>query len=275
MCLRPNVFCLSSVLSLIFLSSVAVAEETASVREAGLTTSSTETTKPRNEKSFQLNEEGVALIFEGKRDEGRAKIEAALEHDPTNATALYNLAGLYLSEGEAAAAIEKMKSAIQMSPSDPSFLNRLAEAYFASNNVDMAIASYEKLAKQNPSYDQTLLRLGTLYSMQGQLPRAEKVFKTAIRLNVADRRVLHGLGTVLVAQGKFQEAVPILREAQKENATAETAEVMAVAFEGLKRWKHALRHYEKAKELGSTSPDLEEKISALSKAVNSQGTEKE
>ena len=92
-----------------------------------------------SQRAIQLNEQAVKLIFDGKQEKGRAKIEEALKLDPENPTVLYNYAGICLTEGKSRDAVGAMNKAVKAEPDDLALCNRLSEAHFAYSDISCAI----------------------------------------------------------------------------------------------------------------------------------------
>ncbi len=222
--------------------------------------------------SFQMNEEGVQLVFQGRREEGLAKIKRSLEIDPKNSTALYNLSGLYLADGKPQEAIATINQALALDPKDLSFINRAAEASFANSDIPKAIEHYEHLTKMEPKYEQAMLRLGTLYAMTKNWEGAEKTLRSALSYNKNDTRVMNHLGTVLVMRAKYDEALPLLKRAHQETPSADTAMSLGIAYEGMKRPADAVKSYEEARALGNTDADLPKRIEHMKGATAAAGT---
>ena len=220
--------------------------------------------------SARLNEQGVKLLVTGKWNEGTARIREAVETDGSNCAALYNLAGLLLSEGKAKEAVRVMNRAIAINPDELSYLNRLAEAQIADMDVEAAIGTYRKIVERDPSYEESLLRLGTLLGLQRKHEEAEAVLRRALELQPADPKVLTGLGSILVAEEKYEEGVAILERSAKIEKSVETSTALGVASESVGKLDQALAYYDEAKQLGSADPTLDNHIAALKKRVTTE-----
>ncbi len=226
-----------------------------------------------SDRAFKLNEEGVELILKGDRDRGIQRLHRALEQDGTNTTALYNLAGVKLEQGDARGAIKLLERAVSLAPDDLSFLNRLAEAHFADSNIAKATEYYQKIVDTDPAFGEASLRLGVLYGMNKEWERAEVQLRKAVELNPKDPRALGNLGNILVLREKFDEATSLLTRAQKLKRTPENAVALGIAAESAGNTKRALDHFREAKLLGDRDTNLDKHILELEQLVAGQPTE--
>ncbi len=222
------------------------------------------------QQSFRLNEEGVELIFQGKREEGKKRIEQALKYDARNPTALYNLAGLELANSRPKEAIRLMQTALTIRPDDLAFLNRLAESHFADSDIPLAISSYESIVRRDPTFGEAMSRLGTLYGMQREWEKAEDTLRKAVAVHPKDAQALSNLGNTLVLREKFDEAIATLRRAQELGATPGNAVALGIAYEALGDPAKALEQYREAKKLGDKDEQLTQHIKEMEKGPKSR-----
>jgi tetratricopeptide (TPR) repeat protein len=213
--------------------------------------------------AYQLNEQGVELIFQGRREEGQKKIQAALDQDPNNPTAMYNLAGLKLADSKPREAIRLMEQALALRPNDLAFLNRLAESHFANSDIGRAADYYQKIVDRDPGYGEALLRLGTLRGMLRDWSRAEEALRRAVQLHPNDGRALSNFGSVLILREKFAEAVEVLQSADKAQHSGENQVALGIAYEALGKKDKALQSYQAARALGHKDAELDQHIAEL------------
>ncbi|MFN8391966.1 MAG: tetratricopeptide repeat protein [Bdellovibrionota bacterium] len=219
-------------------------------------------------RAFQLNEQGVELVFQGKRKEGQQKIQEALSYDPENPTCLYNLAGIELADSNTKKAIALMERAVALRPTDPAFLNRLAEAHFADSDLKGALKYYQQLVDLDPAYGDSMLRLGTLYGMLKDWDKAESTLRHATEIHPKDVRTLSNFGSVLVLREKFAEAILILEKAQGIKPLPENDVALGIAYEAVGDRSKALKSYETAKARGDKDAELTKHIAELANSVH-------
>jgi len=218
-------------------------------------------------RSYRLNEEGVEMVFQGRRDEGRKKILQALENDPQNATALYNLAGLELADSQPTEAIRHMEKALAIRPDDSAFLNRMAEAHFAKSDIPGAIGYLERLVSHDPGFGDAMSRLGALYGMAHDWEKAEATLRKAVALRPKDARTLRNFGNTLVLREKFKEAMEVLKQAQELSPAPENCVALGITAEALNQPEEALAYYRKAKSMGDKDQQISQHIRELEAKV--------
>lgn len=221
-----------------------------------------------DEISFRLNEEGVKLILKGNRAAGQQRIEQALEYNPRNTTALYNLAGLYLTNGAPEKAAEVMSRAVDITPDDLAFLNRLAEAHFAASNLRGAISTYEKIVSEDPEFEKSYPRLGALYGMVQEWDLAEKALRKALEQSPNDARTISNLASVLVVQKKYHEAIRLIDDLDSSDVNADILTTKGVAYEGMGKKQAALEQFEAAAQAGKRDQEFLGKIRLLRKEID-------
>ncbi|HQH28904.1 MAG TPA: tetratricopeptide repeat protein [Oligoflexia bacterium] len=215
--------------------------------------------------ALRVNEEAVALVLRGSVGQGLQKLKQAHLLDPHNPTVMYNLAGVYISEGKPSEALPMMEGAVNAQPNDIAFLHRLAQAYTLTGKTKQAVETYEKIALIDPLSESTLLKLGTLYGVTEQWDKAEATLRRAHQALGDDAQVLHSLGCILIVRGKYAEAIEVLTRAQSKVKDAKNSIALGIAYESLGRREKALQHYREAREFGERGDDLAVHIRELEK----------
>lgn len=213
--------------------------------------------------SSELNENGVKAM-QSKNYEAASQIfKRAVASDPYNLTAVYNLAGAYLSLKKDKEAIALLEPYAEKNVDDAGIYVRLGDAYFTSKKTAKAKASYDKALKLAPKYLGLQAKLGTLYALENDLAGAEKAFRAAIDLDQKDGQSLANLASVLLANGRAEESVQTAKRALQVQATPELYVTMGNAYEKLHDKKNALISFQRAHDLGDTRKELSNKIDQL------------
>ncbi len=211
----------------------------------------------------KLNERGVDLVLKSMPEAGIEAFRKGVELDPQNSTLRYNLAGVYLSRGDAQAALAESIKSVELIPEDLSFLHRLGEIYFAMKNFPEAAKLFEKIAGLNPEFNEVVFHLGTVYAMQQKWPEAEIALRRAREIYPRHSSIDTNLANVLIMTRKFSEASTILERVSREEPTAEVNLALGIAYEAAGENNKAILAYQVAKSLGSTDPQIDSRISAV------------
>src|SRR6266851_3664139 len=133
-------------------------------------------------------------------EKAKAEIEAALQREPENASAL-NLAGkIYFMKGDFAAAANRLESALRLQPDfDTGYLLALADLEL-KNPVPAGVIFDEMQASSVPSASLHVL-IGLAYRETGYLDQAAIHFVKAMELEPKKPRVRSSLGLTYFLQG--------------------------------------------------------------------------
>lgn len=221
-----------------------------------------------NPKSLELNEKGTAAAQAGDFAKAEELLRQATNIDPNNITAVFNLSGVYLRNKKEQQAIQLLLDYTKKVPNDAGLFARLGDAYFATKQIELAASQYEKSLKLNPAYPHSAARLGTIYTMLNKLDGAEKMFLKAVEQNPSDAQLLANLGSVFLANSKPERAVSTAKRGLQIKPSSSLYVTLGSAYEMLKEFDSSLIAFERARDLGDKSEDLQKKIEHLNK-INS------
>jgi arylsulfatase A-like enzyme/Flp pilus assembly protein TadD len=156
-----------------------------------------------------------ALIFQGKADEARKWTQSAIQYNPENYRAWYQLAFidsksdkktaiaddekavaiqssfaplqrdlgfLQYQEGDYAEAMKHLVRAVELGSSDADLFNALGICYSRTDRVPLAIKSYERALELDPKLAQAHLNLGFAYERANQKSLADREYEQACQL---------------------------------------------------------------------------------------------
>lgn len=219
-------------------------------------------------RSLELNEKGVAAMKAGDLKMAQEDLEKALSIDSGNLTAAYNLAGVHLANKKEAEAISLLERYVTDYKKDAGLYGRLGDAYFSAKQLDKAEAAYKSCMALSPRYPDLAAKLGTIYGLQRKYPEAEKMFLLAAEQSPRDVQALNTLSNFMIVNKKPEKAITTAKKALQIKATKESYLALGTAYEMMKDLKNSLISYEKALDLGDTTPELKTKIEGLKKAVS-------
>jgi tetratricopeptide (TPR) repeat protein len=165
---------------------------------------------------------GVALIREGRVDEGIVELQGVVRLDPGRVTAHYNLGVVYLEEKrEHILAVGEFKAVLELQEDYPGAHRMLGKAYRELNQLEGAEGELRKELNFWPEDIQTRLELGLVLIELERWPQAEEQLWQVTRQRAQDAVAHHLLGNVLYMQGKTEEAVLAWERALQLNPTDE------------------------------------------------------
>jgi Flp pilus assembly protein TadD/mono/diheme cytochrome c family protein len=136
----------------------------------------------------------------------KAWMENRLRKDPSDHTALYNLASVDMNEGEYRSAAGLFQQALERDPNDAVSHTALAAALDGAGDWQQAKAEYEKALAIDPADANARFDLGQLEIRHQDFAAAEASFRQLLAANPKDAGAHAALGAVLTATQRDAEA---------------------------------------------------------------------
>ena len=174
---------------------------------------------------------------------GLEKIDAPV----TDYYRIFDRATALAGKGEFPAAIAEWRKALELEPAETAAHFNLANALSKAGGKAEAIAEYEKALAASPDHAEAHNNLGYLLASEQRMAEAVVHFEKAIAANPANANAQKNLGMALAQSGRTAEAVGHFEaaiEQKPEDAEAHTDLALALALTG--RAGEAARHLEKA-----------------------------
>ena len=147
----------------------------------------------------------------------------AIEQNPKNDMAYFELGRCYIEQGKYDKAEEIFKKAIEQNPGNDNISFQLGCCYREQRRDDKAEEILKKAIEQNPKNDRAYLELGRCYLEQRKDDTAEEMFKKAIELNPGNDMAYLELGRCCREQRKYDKAEAILKKAMEQNSRGDNA----------------------------------------------------
>ena len=203
------------------------------------------------------NNLGIAYSAMGKFDDAVSQYKQALWFNPYYADAHYNLGVAYAKTGEFEKAIDAYKRALDINPNHTSARTNLAVAYMQRGEFDNAIAELKKVVDGNPNYGEGYFNLGYAYAQKGDLTGAADSYKRSIATGLSRADVHSNLGNIYLQQERFDDAIDeYLRALSLQEPFAGAHNNLAIAYFKKKDYARAIKHCDRAAELGLNNPAL-------------------
>jgi Flp pilus assembly protein TadD/mono/diheme cytochrome c family protein len=143
----------------------------------------------------------------------KAWMENRLRKDPSDHTALYNLASVEMNDGDYQSAAALYRKVLQRAPNDALTLTAYAAALDAAGDWQQARKEYEKALAADPANANARFDLGQLETRREDYPAAEAQFRELLAANPKDAGAHAALGAVLAQTQREKEAAAELEAA--------------------------------------------------------------
>ncbi len=112
-----------------------------------------------------------------------------------------------------------------------------------AERVEAAREAYERAVAADPTHLNANINLGRILHEAGRLPDAEHVYRNAIKSCGNDAMLWYNLGVLLTDMDRKNEALVAYEEALRVSPRmADCHYNMALLYEGLRKYKQAIRH---------------------------------
>lgn len=160
------------------------------------------------------NAEGVALYEQGQYQQAADRFLNALQHEPRNADAMYNLGSVYYQSGIQRNDPQALKQAedmynrcLDVSPDHQECHRALAVLLAKTNRKEQAFTLLQRWAQRRPDLVDPRLEMARLYQEYGDPESAKHILEDAIAVNVNDQRIWRALGAMREADGDYAQAM--------------------------------------------------------------------
>jgi tetratricopeptide (TPR) repeat protein len=149
---------------------------------------------------------GLLAHQQGRNEDARRLIAAAIEADDQNAFFHNNLGEVLRILGETEAAVSCYRAAIALEPSYAQAHNNLGMALFVQDQADLAVEAFNASLAIDPAAEGVHNNLGVVLEAMGRLDDAIAAFRRSLELAPEQAEVNNNLGAALHARGEYEEA---------------------------------------------------------------------
>lgn len=176
-----------------------------------------------------------------KPEEQLADFNAAVEADPTNATAWQARAAYYISRGEFDKAIEDFEKILEKDPNNIPVRQALTEALTNLDKFDLAIEHANKTIELQPQSSMNYTLRARVHERKGDLEKAVSDLDEGLKIEPQDRIALYMRARVHYLQEKFDAAREDLGKfMQLEPASPQGVLLRSMIAAGEKRFHEAI-----------------------------------
>jgi arylsulfatase A-like enzyme/Tfp pilus assembly protein PilF len=164
---------------------------------------------------FNLWAAALDDIRQGLNLEAIGKIDDVLANDPTNASALTTLAGLYLEQARnPAKAVELYEKSLAVEPFQEDAHYSMARIERGRGNLPAALEHAKAILRFEPRSVRTLTEMGLILQAMGQPEEAQSYLEQALAVEPDHAPALLALGALHGRAGRHAEAGKYLKRAQ-------------------------------------------------------------
>lgn len=203
-------------------------EKTVQAPAASVKKSSKKQTRPSSKDESAV----IALLDEGRFDEGIALAGAMTERFPQHGFGWKILAALLRSQGESEKALICAQKAAQLLPKDAEAQTNFGLVLGDLKRFKEATVAHRRALKLEPRFAEAYNNLGNALKMQGHLLEAEASYRKALALNSNNAKAYNNLGVTLYDQRRLAEA---------EAAYAQSLKINPVSAEACNNMGNSLR----------------------------------
>lgn len=161
--------------------------------------------------------EGTQLINQGRYEEAEKLLKKALDVNPKDEEAHFQLGMLYCFQEKLELSESAFFEALEINPNNSETYTELGRLYRNFRLFDKAEPMFEKAIQVDPKNERAHYEFGKFYIDQEKLTEAEKLLVRAIEINPESVEGLIGLGRLNRKKGQLERAEPQLLLALKVN----------------------------------------------------------
>lgn len=160
---------------------------------------------------------GLAAAYggAGRGEDSVGALRKSLALDPTNISANFNLAAIYMQVNNFSEAIPLLERVVKAKPTEPEPFYLLGLCHSAMGQPAQAKTVLLKMPAQGRDMEQVLLLSGSVAAALGENAEAHKYLERAVQLYPISVGALANLGALLVKEGKSSQGIELLDKAWK------------------------------------------------------------
>ncbi|MFH1452463.1 MAG: tetratricopeptide repeat protein [Armatimonadota bacterium] len=190
-------------------------------------------------------------------DTAKEKLNKALEYQPYNLDAYYNLAVIDYDKGSYEDSIGNIYKITDFNIFYPQAGYLMGKNLIAMGQLDEAYMYLNKAVTQYPDFFDAYMELGNLYIKEGNYEKAHIYLKKCMELNPADPNLQILLGTLYFKENNLDKAIECFKSAlDKGSAKPDIYYNIAICYQIKKDKENAVKYY---KEYLKIKPDSQDK----------------
>jgi superkiller protein 3 len=208
-------------------------------------------------KSIELMNSGVEKYKNRLFDSAERDMQAAIQVDPTNVLAHYNLGKVLEEEKKWNDAASEFEKAIVGDANNGNYHYDLGHACQEAGKLDQAEKELQEAVRIDPKLYKAYYRLGVVYEAKEKLKDADDMYRKSIGINQRFPLAFIALGFLYLNNDYLKESEQVFQNATAFNdGDGESWYGLGLARKELNNYDGAVEAFKKAVERGAKSPDL-------------------
>lgn len=171
---------------------------------------------------------GVEWTRQARLEEAEGVFVRAVQNEPGFSDALAGLGGLALRMGKEDEAIGYLRRALDAGPGNPVALSNMGMVLRGRGDRESAVALFREAARVKPEYLDAWRNLGATLAEVGRPAEAAEAFARAVAIDPGERGLRRSLAAALLRAGERRAAVDRLRETlARDPSDFESANMLA------------------------------------------------
>ena len=208
-------------------------------------------------KSIELMNQGVQKFQNRLFESAEKDLQAAIQTDPQNVLAHYNLGKVYEEQHKWNEAADEFSKAVSGDDGNENYHYDLGYAYQQVGKLDLAEKELQSAVRIKDKHFKAWYRLGTIYEAQDKPKQADDMYRKAIGINPRFAMAFTQLGFLYLNNDYIKEAEQVFQNATVANdRDGDSWYGLGLARKELGNFDGAIDGFKKAIEYGAQSPDL-------------------
>jgi Flp pilus assembly protein TadD len=194
---------------------------------------------PQATEFYRLVDEAFKLAQKNQIPEAIGTLRSALERDPDDGMAHFNLATLLTGSSQAQDALEEYRKAAELSPENPLFLEQLGISMVLNGDADGGVEKLRKAIEILPSSAEYRFNLGYILESRGDFAGAQDQLQKSVEYSQGkNARFLAELANTEDKTGHFAEAIQAAQQALDLAVQANDEQQVKNLRDALDRYQH-------------------------------------
>lgn len=198
--------------------------------------------------AYLFNNRGLICWKMGETEEAKENFRASIRLDDSNGDPYFNIGLIYFDEADFPQALHFLRKAVEIDPSDSQFLTELGHLYLEMDREEEALTLFREAFKNDPDDPQVDFHLGHYFLYKKRDPKhAVKYYEKGLKKDPEDQFALADLAVAHWIRGNRRKASLIHKMLQRSGQLMPyTISRLVYLNTEMGNYENALKYYQKA-----------------------------